>query len=157
MDMSVTEKAPMVAVHYEDGATFSTLEIPPKEAVALLDSGEGVIVDVRLAEELEFFAQAPGAIALPLGVIQSLAGASVDPAYNDDVSAMSPQDLARLNAMLIQHAFRNTTLLVLCRSGNRSLAAVNLLRSLGYYMCYSVAGGILEWEAQGLPLINLSD
>lgn len=151
--MQTQQSESLPAFFAGDGA-FSTLEIEPGAAVAMLESGEGVIVDVRLAEELEFFAQAPGAIALPLGVIQSLAGSSVDPAYADELSSMSQKDLARLNAMLIQHAFRNTTLMVLCRSGNRSMAAVNLLRSLGYYMCYSVAGGIVEWERLGLPLIQ---
>jgi rhodanese-related sulfurtransferase len=38
-----------------------------------------------------------------------------------------------------------------CRSGDRSSAAVEALRASGYD-AYSIEGGILAWQEQGLPV-----
>jgi rhodanese-related sulfurtransferase len=38
-----------------------------------------------------------------------------------------------------------------CRSGDRSAAAVDALRASGYD-AYSIEGGILGWQEQGLPV-----
>jgi rhodanese-related sulfurtransferase len=38
-----------------------------------------------------------------------------------------------------------------CRSGDRSAAAVQALRASGYD-AYSIEGGILAWQEQGLPI-----
>src|SRR4051794_6649685 len=38
-----------------------------------------------------------------------------------------------------------------CRSGDRSSAAVDALRASGYD-AYSIEGGILAWQEQGLPV-----
>lgn len=149
--------APVVLTSMNDSPAFSTIEIPPVAAYDLLRSGDGVIVDVRLMEEMEFFGEVEGAISLPLGVIQSIAGAEVDPAYVQEIANLFGENKARLLAMLVQHAFRNTTLLCLCRSGNRSLTATRILRACGYHHAYSIAGGIVAWEESGLPLIQAED
>jgi rhodanese-related sulfurtransferase len=41
---------------------------------------------------------------------------------------------------------------VICRSGNRSSQAVALMRDLGFSDVTDVDGGILAWNAAGLPL-----
>jgi rhodanese-related sulfurtransferase len=38
-----------------------------------------------------------------------------------------------------------------CRSGDRAAAAVQALRASGYD-AYSIEGGVLAWQEQGLPL-----
>ncbi|MDH5655768.1 MAG: rhodanese-like domain-containing protein [Spirochaetia bacterium] len=43
---------------------------------------------------------------------------------------------------------------VICRSGNRSAAAVNILNSLGYTNAYNVRGGIIAWVQNGLQITN---
>ncbi len=44
-----------------------------------------------------------------------------------------------------------TSIHVLCRSGGRSARATALLHSLGLQHAENVSGGILAWEAAGLP------
>src|SRR5204862_1133099 len=40
-----------------------------------------------------------------------------------------------------------------CRSGNRSYKAAEQLGALGYEDVASMAGGILAWQEQGLPVV----
>ena len=44
--------------------------------------------------------------------------------------------------------------LIICRSGNRSAEARNLLRSAGLKRTTSISGGINEWIAKGLPVVT---
>lgn len=50
---------------------------------------------------------------------------------------------------------RDTPLLTLCGSGQRSLLAADTLRSLGYRNVRSVAGGFARWQREGLPVEQL--
>jgi rhodanese-related sulfurtransferase len=64
------------------------------------------------------------------------------------------QEIGDLYADMLRSAWGNKTLLVVCRSGNRSIAATKLLRSLGYPMAYSVSGGVLAWEEKGYKITH---
>jgi rhodanese-related sulfurtransferase len=44
--------------------------------------------------------------------------------------------------------------IVTCRSGNRSGQVADFLRSQGYDNVHNMEGGILAWEAAGLPVDN---
>jgi phage shock protein E len=44
------------------------------------------------------------------------------------------------------------TYVLYCRSGNRSAGAAELMRQAGFTEVYEVDGGILAWEAAGLPV-----
>jgi rhodanese-related sulfurtransferase len=46
----------------------------------------------------------------------------------------------------------NEPILIYCRSGNRSLQAMNLLGEAGFQELSSMAGGISAWSAAGLPV-----
>jgi len=46
---------------------------------------------------------------------------------------------------------KNSTVLVYCRSGRRSLDAAGILTKLGYKVI-NLKGGIIEWKADGLPI-----
>jgi rhodanese-related sulfurtransferase len=50
---------------------------------------------------------------------------------------------------------RERTILVICRSGNRSALATQLLRSIGYD-AHNVRGGSSAWEQAGKPLVSSS-
>lgn len=41
---------------------------------------------------------------------------------------------------------------LLCRSGARSVLAAASLQNMGYQNVYSVSGGFIEWQAQGLDI-----
>jgi rhodanese-related sulfurtransferase len=144
-------------IEHPDVVDYSLIEIEPLTASQIVESGDGIIVDVRLMEEMDLFGEVPGAISLPLGIIQSLAGYDVDPAYMDEIAAIKAEQKVLLLSMLVHHAFRNTTLLCLCRSGKRSILATKVLRSLGYHLSYSIAGGLQRWEEQGCQLIHAKD
>ena len=87
-------------------------------ALALMEDGEPfILLDVRSPEE---FAQGriPGAVLIPANQLASLA----------------PEKLPA----------REARILVYCRSGQRSAAAVQTLAGLGYQNLYDM-GGILGW------------
>lgn len=129
------------------------VEVDPRSAWDFaLALRAGVIVDVRFPEEREWFAQVPGALALPLSRLQHLAGFAADPP--DDTGHADATDQRALLSLLIGHAHDGKTLLCLCAHGNRSLAAARLLRELGFANAFSIAGGIQAWEEAGLPLLQ---
>ena len=80
------------------------------------------IVDVREPAELDEDGRVPGAAHIPLGQLSERAA-----------------ELAGEPVVLI------------CRSGTRSAMAADALRASGYE-AYSVDGGIIAWEAAGLPV-----
>ncbi|MBX5443351.1 MAG: rhodanese-like domain-containing protein [Solirubrobacteraceae bacterium] len=84
---------------------------------------EGVtLVDVREQHEWDA-GRIPGARHIPLGDLSSQAG-TLDP---------------------------SAPVVVLCRAGGRSLMAAQALRAAGVE-AYSMAGGMLAWDAAGLPM-----
>jgi rhodanese-related sulfurtransferase len=44
--------------------------------------------------------------------------------------------------------------LIICRSGNRSGQARDLLRAAGLKRTTSISGGINAWMAKGLPVVS---
>jgi rhodanese-related sulfurtransferase len=47
---------------------------------------------------------------------------------------------------------RDQEVVVVCRSGNRSAEARNILRRAGFEQVTSMAGGMIDWQAQGFPI-----
>lgn len=45
-------------------------------------------------------------------------------------------------------------LYLMCRSGKRSMTAAEMLQEAGYQQVYNVDGGILAWNAAGLPVVH---
>ena len=83
----------------------------------MMDAGGVTVVDVRSAAEYAM-GHVPGAALVPL----------------DTLAAQAKTALPDLDA----------TLLVYCRSGNRSGAAAKMLKDLGYTKVYDF-GGIMDW------------
>ena len=104
---------------------FDRSNIPgvnPEQAREKQNAG-AVIVDVREPSEWQE-GHIPGAIHIPLGTL--------------------PQRLSQLDA--------NKELVVVCRSGNRSMKASQLLRQAGYSKVYNMSGGMIDWSRTGLPV-----
>ncbi len=99
-------------------------EIPPLEARARQADG-GRIVDVREADE-QAAGMARDALSLPLSTLATRCADALPD--------------------------RDADLLLVCASGRRSLRAAETLRALGYARVSSVAGGMMRWQAEGLPL-----
>lgn len=48
--------------------------------------------------------------------------------------------------------FRGRPIITACRSGQRSVAAIKILKGLGFERLYSLNGGMTAWEGAKLPL-----
>ncbi|WP_369573686.1 rhodanese-like domain-containing protein [Acidithiobacillus sp. IBUN Pt1247-S3] len=99
-----------------------------------LDAGEDVlIVDVR---EVEDFCKArlPGAHHVPRGHLEALA----DLEYGKAHPALSKA--------------RERRVLLYCDSGTRSAFAAVTLLQMGFTQVYSLAGGMVVWEAEDKPI-----
>jgi rhodanese-related sulfurtransferase len=49
---------------------------------------------------------------------------------------------------------RTDTYLVYCRSGNRSLQAIGIMKELGFQKIYHMAKGIQDWISAGFPTVT---
>ena len=118
----------LVAVNAEN--MFSDLEaenqftayidesLTQEEAKEMMDTQEVIILDVREQDEYDS-GHIPGAVLLPVGTIDEDTAAEVIPE-------------------------KDSTVLVYCRSGNRSKTASSALAELGYTNIYEF-GGINTW------------
>jgi len=92
--------------------------IAAQEAKALMDGGDVIIVDVREAHEYQE-GHIPNAIALPISIIGPHSGELIS-------------------------AEKDSTILIYCRSGNRSKVAASYFVKMGHTNVYEF-GGILDW------------
>lgn len=93
-------------------------QISQEEAKEMMDAQEVIILDVREQDEYDS-GHIPGAVLLPVGTIDEDTAVAVIPA-------------------------KDATVLVYCRSGNRSKTASSALAELGYTNVYEF-GGIKTW------------
>jgi len=101
-------------------------EIEPFEAVQEIEGGDVVLVDTREPHEFQE-ARIEGGKLVPPGLLA------------DEIAAAAPDKSART--------------ILYCRSGNRSYKAAEQMQALGYTDVASMAGGILAWQEQGLPVV----
>lgn len=99
-------------------------QVDPQQAQALFKQG-APILDVREPHEYTEV-HAPGSLLVPLGQIAS-----------------------RANEF---RTFENKPIILICRSGQRSSAAAEMLTQQGFKVVYNVQGGIIAWEKAGLPV-----
>jgi rhodanese-related sulfurtransferase len=109
-------------------------EVSATETKAGMDEGTiDVVLDVREPEEWKA-GHIPGAVHAPRGMLEWLA----DPGY----AKHNPQLAGNTEAQIVVH----------CAAGARSLLAAETLKRLGYKNVSSMAGGLEDWKAQGLPV-----
>jgi molybdopterin/thiamine biosynthesis adenylyltransferase/rhodanese-related sulfurtransferase len=102
-------------------------EITPAEAALEIDDGDVALIDTREPHEYQE-AHLEGGRLVPPGVLR------------DEIEEVVPDHSQRV--------------ILYCRSGNRSGKAAAEMQELGYDNVASVAGGILEWQEQGHPVIT---
>jgi len=101
-------------------------EIEPFEASEEIEGGDVVLIDTREPHEYQE-SHLEGGKLVPPGLL------------GDEIAAAAPDKSART--------------ILYCRSGSRSTKAAEQMRTLGYEDVASVAGGILAWQEQGLPVV----
>ena len=115
--------------------TVLGLYVTAKEAYEmwLADKNKIKILDVRTAEEYIFVGHAPMARNIPIKL------------FNYKMAVRNKEPLMVANPNFIAEVGRkfktSDTILVICRSGNRSAAAVNAMASAGFKIAYSVTDG----------------
>ena len=72
----------------------------------------------------------------------------IDGALNINVQSDDFKELAQ------RELSKDSTVLVYCRSGRRSLDAAEMLTNLGYKVV-NLKGGIIEWEEDNLPVVTI--
>lgn len=92
------------------------------EASKQLGADKHCLLDVRTEEEFREIS-VPGALNIPLDRLQS------------NMDKLAPY----------------SSIHVICRSGGRSAAATDMLQQLGVTNVANVSGGMLAWQAAGLP------
>ncbi len=123
-DQSTAEENSFDADNEEEIEQADYIKITPEEAKEMIDKENVIILDVRTEEEYRQ-GHIKGAILIPDYEIDQLAGEKLPD--------------------------KNATILIYCRSGNRSKLASHLLIDMGYRNAYDF-GGILDWhygEVQG--------
>lgn len=100
------------------------LEIDVEQAAEYRDKG-AFVLDVREPDEWNE-AHIPGATLIPLGELEGRLG----------------------------ELPKGEQIVVYCRSGNRSQTGAQILRKNGFGQTSSMAGGIKDWIAQGLPTVS---
>ncbi|KKW67067.1 sulfurtransferase [Lampropedia cohaerens] len=124
-------------------------DILPEQAWEWVQRGEAVLVDVRSDAEREWVGAVPGALAVPL---KQWPGMAMNPDFDATLLAQVPVGSKKL--------------LMLCRSGVRSMAAAERATALGYE-AYNVLEGfegpldenghrgtLGGWRKRGLPWVQ---
>jgi len=125
--LAACSAAPAAAPTASPVAPAQTRNLPADIDVATAESLRGqpdvVMLDVRTPEE---YAQGhiPGVVPIPLDQV--------------------PNRLAEIP--------KDKTVIVTCRSGNRSNQAAQILREKGYDNVHNMLGGITAWEKAGYPV-----
>src|ERR1700709_137482 len=104
-------------------------EIEPFEAAEEINGGDVVLIDPREPHEYQEAHLENGKL-VPPGLL------------GDEIAAAAPDKSART--------------ILYCRSGSRSYKAAEQLQALGYESVASMAGGIVAWQEQGLPVVSAS-
>jgi len=104
-------------------------EIEAFEAAQEIEGGDAVLIDTREPHEYQEAHLENGKL-VPPGLL------------GDEIVTAAPDKSART--------------IIYCRSGNRSFKAAEQMERLGYTDVASMAGGILAWQEQGLPVVAAS-
>ncbi len=117
-------------------AQLRVREVMPWDLAASLAGADApMVLDVREPAE---FAQAhiPGSINVPRGVLES----ACDWDYEDTVPVVA--------------GARSRPIVVVCRSGSRSLLAADVMRTMGFAEVMSLKTGVRGWNDYEQPLVD---
>lgn len=97
--------------------------------------------------EFQELTQEPGVVVLDVRTPAEFAQGHLENAVNVDVeSADFGSQIATLDT--------GATYAVYCRSANRSKVAMDQMKAAGFTNVQDLDGGIVAWQAQGLPVVN---
>lgn len=115
----------MLGMTYLTQIIYKIKSVSAAEAIGLINRQDAVVVDVGEPAEFQT-GHLPHAINMPLTKLASNLGA------------------------LNKH--KNKPIIIACRAGNRSIKAAITLKKSGFENVYSLAGGLLAWQKENLPI-----
>lgn len=104
------------------GCSSELASVTPKQAATMFAEKQAIILDVRERDEWQA-EHIAGAIHIPLAQVET-----------------------RLSELA---QYKDSTVIVQCRSGKRSAKAASTLRSAGFTQVYNLTGGIVAWTNDG--------
>ncbi|MEX2130907.1 MAG: rhodanese-like domain-containing protein, partial [Pseudohongiellaceae bacterium] len=117
----------LVAAIFFQHSRTSAKSVGPQQAVMLINRADAVVIDVRDKKEYD-------------------SGHIVD-------SINIP--LTKLNQRIAElEKYREKPLVIVDKLGQHASEACNTLQKAGYSQAVKLAGGLTEWKAQSLPLIQ---
>ena len=115
--LAAREQARVLGLSYAGG-------LPPAEAWEVVQAGLAVLVDVRSAEEFKFVGHVPGSIHVPWATGTNL--------------NRNPRFVRELEAKV---GGKQAVVLLLCRSGKRSVLAAQAATQVGFTQVFNVLEG----------------
>ena len=115
------------------------VEVNTQQLLTAMLTPEVIIIDVREHEEF-LTGHIEGAVNLPRGVLEMKIH------EHPSVSHHCEWQLA-LNELAEKEIY------LICRTGGRSALAAASLLNMGFTKPYSVAGGMIQWQQDGFPVI----
>ena len=117
----------IIVMQFKSTGTSQFTELSVDDAVKLIKTAKPLILDVRTPNEY-YSGHIEGAKLIPVSQLA------------DRVSELS--------------AYKNSDVLIYCRSGNRSTVASQILIKNGFKKLYNLRKGVIGWEKSGQPLIK---
>ena len=127
--------------------------VPPALAWQLVQANRALLVDVRSTEERKFVGHVPGSLHVAWATGTSL--------------VRNPRFVRELEAKLAKDGGKDAVVLLLCRSGKRSVLAAEAAAAAGFAHVFNVLegfegeidahlhrGGSDGWRFQGLPWVQ---
>lgn len=124
--------------------------VSPTTAWALVQNGQALLVDVRTTEERKFVGHVPGSLHVAWATGTAL--------------MRNPRFVRELEAKLAPHGGKEAVVLLLCRSGKRSVLAAEAAAAVGFSHVFNILEGFEGeidatqqhgkddgWRYQGLP------
>ena len=108
----------------------NNLNISPNKLKEIIDKDNpiDILIDVRTLEEVND-SQIPNSI-------------NIDYYHNSFEKSLDSLD-------------KNFNYFIYCRSGNRSMKTVNILKSKGFENAFNLQGGIIAWKEEGFITISI--
>ncbi len=115
-------------------STGTVINIDNKTLLELLEK-ETAIIDIRREEEWKETGIIYGSYLLTL--------------FNENKEMINPEEWVKKVGRLVPI---DKSVILLCRLGNRTIPACQLLADAGYSKIYNVTAGITAWIAEGMPI-----
>lgn len=132
----MSETKTMSLMDFVAAARAQIKEVMPGELQQLLDNESDVLlVDVRESSEHEQ-GHLQGAHLVPRGILEAAA------------------DLNYPKRDALLSGARERPVVLYCATGGRSAMAALTLQMMGFTRVYSLAGGFMKWQDEGLPVVR---